>query len=257
LPTPRPPFDVRSGNAHPRSSRGSHSKAPRALQLQLPLSSGWGGRRAGAGRPAGPGRPSVPHRSRPTHRAEHPVHVTLRSLCRSLRTQFVFPTVRRAIAVANRSPRSRIRIVHFSVQTDHLHLLVEADNRGALVEGLRGLCIRIARAVNQLLNRRGRFFADRWHGRALTSPRQVRNALVYVLANFRKHHPTARPGIDPYSSAPYCHDFIEFPHGPPAARFPHPLTPLDDPASVVAQSWLLSKGWKRNGKLSLSERPAH
>jgi REP element-mobilizing transposase RayT len=163
--------------------------------------------------------------------------------------------VRRAIAAANCSPRARIRIVHFTVQTDHLHLLVEADNRDALVEGLRGLCIRIARAVNQLLNRRGRFFADRWHGRTLTSPRQVRHALVYVLANFRKHHPQARPTIDPYSSAPYCPDFIEFPHHQPASQLQNPLAPPDDPASVVAQTWLLSKGWKRNGKLSLSERP--
>jgi hypothetical protein len=184
------------------------------------------------------------------------VHVTLRSLCRSLRTQFVFPTVRRAIAAANRSPGARVRIVHFSVQSDHLHLLVEADDRADLVEGLRGLCIRIARAVNRLLSRRGRFFADRWHGRALTSPRQVRNALVYVLANFRKHHPQSRPGVDPYSSAPYCCDFIEFPHRPLAARLQNPLAPPDDRASVIAQTWLLLKGWKRHGELSLSERPA-
>ncbi|HWA73880.1 MAG TPA: hypothetical protein VG937_16170 [Polyangiaceae bacterium] len=164
--------------------------------------------------------------------------------------------MRRAIARANRSRRGKIRIVHFSVQTDHLHLLVEADNRTALVEGLRGLCIRIARNVNQLLSRRGRFFADRWHGRALTSPRQVRNALVYVLANFRKHQPYAHPGVDPYSSAPYSKDFIEFPRGALAAGFHHPLAPPNGPASVVAQTWLLSKGWQRHGKLSWSERPA-
>jgi hypothetical protein len=76
---------------------------------------------------------------------------------------------------------------------------------------VRGLCIRIARRVNRLLSRRGRFFSDRWHGRALTSPRAVRHALVYVLGNFRKHQPDARALFDVYSSAPYFRGFVECP----------------------------------------------
>jgi hypothetical protein len=48
---------------------------------------------------------------------------------------------------------------------------------------VRGLAIRVARAVNRALGRRGRVFADRYHARALTTPRAVRHALVYVLMN--------------------------------------------------------------------------
>ena len=231
----------------------------RSVQLELPIPSGWGGRRAGAGRRPNAGRRRVPHCKRPPHRAEHPVHVTLRSACRSLRTQFVFPTLRNAISAANRRASTRFRIAQFSVQSDHLHLLVEAADRDSLVQGVRGLCIRIARRVNQLLIRRGSFFADRWHGRALTTPRAVRNALVYVLANFRKHHPGARAAIDPYSSAAHFQDFVEFPQAmtKEATYSLHiPLAPPDDTPIASPSTWLLSKGWKRHGKLSVSERPA-
>jgi putative transposase len=239
----------------------SSLRAEPAVQLELPLPSGWGGRRVGAGRPRMLGRGRVAHHRRPAHRAEHPVHVTLRSACRSLRTQFVFPTVRRAIAAANRVDSQRFRVAQYSVQGDHVHLLVEASDRVALIEGVRGLSIRIARRVNKLLSRRGRFFADRWHGRALASPRAVRNALVYVLANFRKHQVGTHAILDVYSSAPYFTGFIEFPYGAPIhepgpCRFPTALAPPGECAVVPARSWLLSVGWKRHGNVSIAERPA-
>lgn len=140
-----------------------------------------------------------------------------------------------------------------------MHLIVEAENRDALIEGVRGLCIRIARRANQLLARRGRFFEGRWHGRALTSPRAVRNALVYVLGNFRKHRRTAAGAIDPYSSAPYFREFREFPDSMPCARHPclvpQALAPPREAPIVLGRTWLLHTGWKRRGKLSISEYP--
>ena len=55
-----------------------------------------------------------------------------------------------------------------------------------LLLGARGLSIRVARAVNRHLERRGKVFGDRYHPRSLTTPREVRTALVYVLQNWRK-----------------------------------------------------------------------
>jgi hypothetical protein len=81
-----------------------------------------------------------------------------------------------------------------------VHLLVEADTALRLVRGIQGLAIRVARTVNRALARTGRLWGDRYHAHTLTTPREVRNALVYVLNNFRKHIRVAR-GIDPYSSA--------------------------------------------------------
>jgi hypothetical protein len=85
------------------------------------------------------------------HRAAIPQHVTLRVFSRSLRSQFVFPTVRGSIDSANRRNRGRFQIVHFSVQSNHVHLLVEAQSHRALVEGIRGFNVSLARRINRLL----------------------------------------------------------------------------------------------------------
>ncbi len=165
------------------------ARTPR--QLHLPIPHAWGGRRPGAGRKPGP-RPVTPHRARPVHGRGHPVHATLRARREvgSLRTDATFLAVRAALAQASRTD---FRVVHFSVQRDHVHLLVEARSREALSSGMRGLAIRVALAVNRVLVRKGRVWADRWHGRALTTPREVRAALVYVLMNVRSTGPSIWP----------------------------------------------------------------
>src|SRR6266850_2225361 len=144
----------------------------RTLQLSLPAPRTWGGRRTGAGRKLTPGRrPGVPHRPRPPHAAAHPLHVTLRAgpVVRCLRSARVFPTVRRALAATS---HGGFRVLQFSVQDDHVHLIVEADDTRALRRGLRGLAIRVARAVNRALGRRGAVWQDRYHARPLTTPRR-------------------------------------------------------------------------------------
>ena len=215
----------------------------RTLQLSLPTPRTWGGRRPGAGRKLTPGRrPSVPHRTRPAHSAAHPVHVTLRSgrAVRCLRAARVFPAVRRALAGAS---HGGFRILHFTVQDDRLHLIVEADDSRALGRGLRGLAIRVARAVNRVLGRRGAVWGDRYHARALTSPRAVRHALVYVLMNRRKHYGGER-GLGPCSSALWFNGW----------RHPVPLPPAAPPV-VRARTWLAAVGWRRHGLLGIEERP--
>src|SRR2546425_2294179 len=170
----------------------------RALQqLSFPAPLTWGGRRAGAGRKPTPGRrPGVAHGARPPHSAAHPVHVTLRTAyaVRCLRAARVFSFVRRALAA---SSHGDFRVLHFSVRDDHLHLIVEAEDARALGRGLRGLAIRVARAVNRALGRHGAVWGDRYHARALTTPRAVRHALVYVLMK----HCGGEPGLDPRRAA--------------------------------------------------------
>jgi putative transposase len=133
-----------------------------------------------------------------------------------LREQVIAREVRLRIAQANGSPHLRdvFRIVHFSAQNDHVHLIVEAFDGTALSRGMQGLAIRLARRVNTLLGARGRFWADRFHTRELTTPRSVRNAIVYVLMNAKKHQ-RATAAIDDCSSAPW---FDGFAHGPSPPR---------------------------------------
>ena len=212
-------------------------------QLCFPAPRTWGGGRAGAGRKPTPGRrPGVAHGARPPHLAAHPVHVTLRTghAVRCLRAARVFSFVRRALAA---SSHGDFRVLHFSVQDDHLHLIVEADDTRALGRGLRGLAIRVARAVNRVLGRRGAVWGDRYHARALTTPRAVRHALVYVLMNRRKHC-GGEPGLDPCSSAVYFDGWLQ-----PIGTVP-PAAPV-----VRARTWLAAMGWRRHGLLDIDERP--
>jgi hypothetical protein len=164
--------------------------------------------------------------------------------------------MRHAIAqAARRSPE--FRVVHFSVQSDHVHLLVEAANTAALSAGMRGLVIRIARQVNKLLFRRGPVWADRWHGRALTSPRAVRHALVYVLANFKKHVPFATHPVDPCSSAPYFDGFREYQGRLAIEVLRRRRLPggASSPTTLPrARTWLLAQSWRKRS-FSVHDRP--
>ncbi len=171
----------------------------RPRQLSLPLTSGWGGRRRGAGRKRADAsvRASTPHRSRGQHRSREPVHVTLRAIAGlpSLRAEPVFDVLTGAV---RESERGDFRITHFSVQRDHIHLLVEASDEAALGNGMRSLTVRVARRMNAVLSRRGKVWGDRWHGHTLTTPGEVRRALAYVPLEWAQ----ARRG--PLRARPIC-----------------------------------------------------
>lgn len=211
--------------------------------IHFPPRPTWGGRRDNAGRKPMSGRRRVHHQTRPTHDPRCPIHVTLRTRpgVPSLRNATVFPVVRTALAAAS---TARFRLVQFSVQVDHVHLLVEADDTNALQRGLQGLAIRVARAANRVVGRRGKVWWDRYHARLLRTPREVRNALLYVLQNVRKHLPGTR-GADPCSSAPWFVGWRTL------------LRPTSTPAPVAkARTWLGSVGWRRGGgPIGIDESP--
>jgi putative transposase len=215
------------------------------VQTTLQFPSRWGGARRGAGRKPNCGRSrSVPHRARPAHSRHTPVHVTLRARAGlpSLRAPRLFAPLRDALSA---SSKETFRLLQFSVQGDHLHLIVEADDRASLTSGLRGLAIRTARAFNKAAARRGSLWSDRYHAHPLTSPRETRRALVYVLFNFKKHRPADGAPIDPCSSAPWFDGF--------RTRLPQPAAA---PPIRAAVSWLARKGWQTaGGPISLQESP--
>jgi REP element-mobilizing transposase RayT len=158
----------------------------------------------------------------------------------SLREDVPFEAIKRALSAAS---KPAFRLLHFSVQRDHIHLLVEADTSVALSRGIQGLAIRAAKAINRALRRHGRVWASRFHVRDLQTPREVRHALLYVLNNLKKHVPTAR-GLDPCSSSAWFWGWKR-----PVAQSPG--------ASPVAapRTWLARVGWQRHGRLDLDEPP--
>ena len=219
-------------------------------QMGLPLRPvfRWGGRREGAGRrrsrPAG----SVTHQVRPFHDRHQPVLVTWKVLpgLPSLR----WLPAARAVGEAMRATtgrhagRTSFRIVHFSIQPDHVHLLAEAGSKTTLARGLAGLAIAIARNVNKAMGRKGKLFAERYHAIALSTPCAVRNAIVYVLQNHRHHRPS-RHWVDECSSGRWFNGW--------KATLPVPATPSPVAAPLT---WLLGVGWRRHGLIALTEGPA-
>ena len=174
-----------------------------AKQQELPLPL-WGGARKGAGRKRKSARRNVVHRTRPGF-SRGALHVTtrVRQEVWNLRTHRCFRELRRALE--HGCARFGFRLVHFSVQGNHIHFVVEAPDQLALTRAMKGLEVRMARALNRVMRRRGPVFADRYHAHLLSTPREARNACDYVLSNWRVHaeregRPVPR-GADPYSSA--------------------------------------------------------
>ncbi len=164
-------------------------------QLGLALKEQWGGKRKGAGRKPRGKRAGVPHRSRPILKRRFPVHVTAKVIegILSLRDAICFGALQESFNKAN--ARAGFKVVHYSVQTNHIHFIVEAEGTKELSSGMRGLMIRMARTINKVMNRKGRVFADRYHIEIVKTLRHAHNTLHYVLRN-NEHH-TGRRGIDP------------------------------------------------------------
>ncbi len=210
-------------------------------QLGLEFRS-WGGARQGAGRKRGSGR--APGHARRAKLSKHtPVHVTLRAVheVRCLRAQVYFAMVRSMIA---RSQRADFRVVHFSVQGNHIHLICEASDGRALGRGMQWLSSMIARGVNFTRGRRGPVWRERYHRTDLGSPRRVRNALRYVLMNHDKHGPQdshTGPLLDPCSSALW---FDGWSAGTRPAVEELARAVRWGPPVVAPASWLLRLGWR-------------
>ena len=191
----------------------------------------------------------MPHGRRPALDARCPVHVTLRVArgLPSMRCQVSIAAARRAFA-AGRGGEG-FRLVHYAIQADHLHLLIEADDARALTRGMRGLSIRLARAVNRVFRRRGRVIAERYHARSLGTPREVRRALAYVLLQTRRH--ARQKGVGMTTAFDPCSSALVFDGWTRGSPREGPWT-----ATVVqARTWLLSKGWRMHGLIDPSEIP--
>jgi REP element-mobilizing transposase RayT len=222
-----------------RASTGSSTKKSKRNQTEIAFRS-WGGKRPGAGRKPNDAKAGVPHASRAPLTGREPLLVTLKVHRHvwSLRARRTFTGLVRALAAA--SDRFGMRITHFSVQSDHAHLILEAEDRRAVARGIKGLCVRVARAMNRAMGRSGSVFADRYHERVLTTPRQARHAIAYVVCNARKHGVASRSPrwVDPCSSGALFDGWSRSVE-----------VSADHRAVVVAtpRTWLLRVGWRRAG----------
>jgi hypothetical protein len=142
--------------------------------------------------------------------------------------------------------RDDFRIVHYNVLGNHVHLIVEAEGRVALGNGVRGFGIRVTRGVNRALGRNGALVEDRFHARALRNPTETRNALRYVLLNGNRHEVERGAealwfGVDAHSSGAWFDGWTD-------ERWMLERPSVEQP-TVEARTWLLRQGWRRAGGL--------
>ena len=227
--------------ARSKKEKALHRRSHLSSQLTFPYSMRDGHR---AGRPEKPGA-KLRHVAREQFDGRCPVHVVLRLVdgLPSLRKRAPFGVLRGCFAMAN--GRFGLRLVHYSVQGNHLHLMVEAEDRRALSRGMQGLTVRMAKGLNKLWGRKGKVFSDRYFGRALKTPLEVKRTLAYVFHNGRKHGVHLMPGIDPYCSGRWFEGWKD--QGPWDLPAPGSLPP----SLMPARTWLLRVGWQRHGLLAI------
>ena len=208
-----------------------------------------GGARKGAGRKRTGPRKRVAHTRRPEHKEGNPIHVTLRVLdgVGRLRRREGFYAIRKAMNVVLARPG--FRIVHISIQGNHIHMICEASTKRTLSRGVQAFKISAARQINKHLGRKGKVFADRYHAEVITTPTQMRNCLCYVVNNWRRHGEDRRTSarVDIYSTGIHFRGWKET----VALSCGSDVLPYTEP-----MTWLLSKGWKLGGPaISLYECP--
>ena len=220
-----------------------------------------GGPRPGAGRKPNGDKAGASHARRPELKRELPLHITLRVLAQVgwLRKMSAYRAIRRALRTALEH-HAQFRIVHFSLQRDHIHLMCEVSNKDALTLGMRSFQIAAAKHLNRELTkkgckrRRGRVFADRYHAEVIDSVSRACNAVSYILNNWRKHgqdggYSLFDGRVDPYSSGVY---FMWKERSLPYFVVPPNYEP---PEVGNAHTWLLTEGVRKGRPISCYEVP--
>lgn len=225
-------------------------------------------RKGNSGRKPKGKRAGSPHKTRPTLRGNTAIHVALRvtPAIGSLRRRFMYRAIREAtICVAMRELHDRIdgafRIIHISIQRTHVHLIVEADHKRALSRGMQSFQISAAKHLNREFSRdlperrRGTVFPDRYHAELVTTPKQARHTLSYVLNNWRKHRDDAGRSwkVDPFSTAPVFLGWSYYKAHDELLRVPKTYQPL---VVYFPKTWLLTKGWLKHGTVEFDEVPS-
>ncbi len=154
-------------------------------------------------------------------------------------------------SLAEACSRSGFRVVHYSIQTNHVHLIVEANGKRALASGMKSVGARLARTANRVFQRSGSVLDGRYHARLLKTPREVRNAIAYVLLNVRKHWKQRR-GVALPARIDEASSGRGFTGWKGRDRIKHDARPRD---VAPPRTWLLRKGWRRHGLIDPGDTP--
>ena len=241
-------------------------------------------------------RAGAPHTVRPALKRGDAVPVVLRVVeeVGSLRKRHMYKALREAsISVAKRELNAKengaFRIVHVSIQREHIHLLVEANDKMALSRGMQSFQISAAKHLNRAVSvksvnvgalvaaspaervrakqayrramanrRRGTVFPDRFHQEIIRTPLQARHTLAYVLNNWRKHREDRGKlestwNVDPYSTGVLFDGWKEREDAVVLWKWPETYEPF---VVYLPKTWLLREGWRKHGLVTFRHVPS-
>lgn len=152
------------------------------MQTKMKLSGGrWGGLRSKAGRKRIRSR-GVAHIPREKISIRTPLHVNFKYKI-PVRNKETLKLLKKSIQNAR---KHGLRILHYSFQHNHIHLILEAENNSILTKGMRSLNITFAKGLHK-----GRIQIERYHLHVLKTVRETKHAIHYVLLisrNMKKAH---------------------------------------------------------------------
>lgn len=151
---------------------------------------GRGGRRPGSGRKRIHSK-GVSHKKREAVNQKTPLHINFRYKTH-IRNKDSLRLLKRAIINAR---AKGLRVIHFSMQSNHIHIIVESSENKTLTKGMRSLTVTFAKGL-----KRGKVQTERFHLHVLKSVKEAKNAIRYVLFNQQKHEARKASRLDEYSS---------------------------------------------------------
>jgi hypothetical protein len=120
-----------------------------------------------------------------------PLHINF-SYKTQIRNKDTLMLLKRAILNAR---LKGLKIIHYSMQTNHIHIIVEAMDNKILTTGMRSLTVTFAKGL-----KKEKIQVKRYHLHILRTLREAKNAIRYVLFNQQKHETSKYSRIDEVSS---------------------------------------------------------
>jgi len=140
----------------------------------------------------------IRHTSRPFLKRPASLHLTIKVQRNKdeIKNKSVLKLLKHAIL---RARFQGLKVLHYSLEYDHVHLLIEADNNHILGKGMQAFGVTMAKGINRLKRLKGAVYKHRYHFRQISSPRQLKSVMNYIFTNGMKHG-TAKTMVNPYNS---------------------------------------------------------
>lgn len=201
---------------------------PKQLKLNI-YQGARGGRRPGSGRKRIHSK-GVAHRQREMVKMRNALHINFKYRT-NIRHKKGVHLLKRAILNAR---KKGLRIIHFSLQSNHIHLILEAQDNSILTRGMRSLTVTFAKGLGL-----GRVQIERYHLHVLKNLRETKNAVHYVLFNEQKHSRLKKAYINQYSSLGKLQDLKQMAK---EAKISIVMTKIDQLIQMdVPVGWMLTK----------------